>query len=375
MSIGSTPPHASPDRSPALRLPRRLAVIAVATTLLLHAACATRPNAGASDSRRPPGHQTWGKVDLEDLEYPDSIGSLTVAKIHDYHDRELGVMIDFKDSSRPGAVIDVYVYPITKLETASLADVLAREVEAVAAGMEEVARQRGLSAGPVGSYAIGPSESKNRPGLAVVRRLRSRSQELISFALVAVRDHRFFKLRMTIPSDAGADDAGNYFQELVNVLWPAVHLRPPIESPKIGLTVYRNVFLAPQHEGCNLAGWMLYGAELMEQIEDGNYQNTFERELAARQRALDFWREERAEGKPCASDVFEAMSLADDEGFLSEYVYTAYGRNRWPEPDGLELSKFADWAHSNLKVHDPVVDPGVAVEWRTDEPDQNDSGE
>ncbi len=65
------------------------------------------------------------------------------------------------------------------------------------------------------------------------------------------------------------------------------------------------------------------------------------------------------------------MSRADDEGFLAEYVYTAYGRGHWTEPNGLDLQTWPDWANSNLNVHDPVLDPGIAVEWNADKLDDS----
>jgi len=77
---------------------------------------------------------------------------------------------------------------------------------------------------------------------------------------------------------------------------------------------------------------------------------------------------------PCPSDVLEAMSRADEAGFLAEYVYTAYGRGRWPEPAGLDLQAWTDWANSNLDVHDQVLDPGVAIEWSAGKNDDTERG-
>jgi hypothetical protein len=106
-----------------------------------------------------------------------------------------------------------------------------------------------------------------------------------SIPFISVRDHHFFKLRVTVPSKEAESGRGDYLQEVLDVLYPAVHFRSPAPTPKLTVTVYANVFLAPQHESCNLSGWMLYGVEMLEQIQSGNYMDTFERERSARKKA------------------------------------------------------------------------------------------
>jgi hypothetical protein len=98
---------------------------------------------------------------------------------------------------------------------------------------------------------------------------------------------------------------------------------------------------------CNIAGWILHGTELLKQIEAGNHRHPLARELAARRRALDYWRELRDKGAPCASDAPEAMSRVEEAGFLAEYVRSfRAGRRDPPGPSeatgtGL-LSNFSD---------------------------------
>ncbi len=317
--------------------------------------------------------ETWGTVGQQDIAYPTRAGPLSLVEVEDYDEKELGVRLKFRDASRPGATMDAYVYPITKVEATSLADVLEWEMVSVAREMEVVARRRGMRAGEASSFPFGPSTGEGPRGLGLVRRLSSTSNEYMSYAFVAVRDHRFFKVRLTLPTEELFSDELDYFRDVVDLLAPAVHLRPPFEVPGFVIKGYANLFLTPQHEVCNLVGWLVYGVEMKEQIERGNYLNTFDRELAARRRALEQWQEALDEGESCPSDVLEAMSAADGAGFLSEYVYTAYGRGSWPVPEGLDLASWKDWAESNLEEHDPVIEPGVAVDWADEESEETSS--
>lgn len=74
----------------------------------------------------------------------------------------------------------------------------------------------------------------------------------MTYAFIAVRDHRFFKLRVTIPSDEVVGPEHDYLRHIVDMPFPAIRLRSPFEVPKIKVTVYANVFLAPQRESCNV---------------------------------------------------------------------------------------------------------------------------
>lgn len=326
--------------------------------------CANPPYGGKPGAPDAPEMETWGKVDPQDLEYPENIGTFSLLRVEDFAEVELGVMLTYADTTYPRAVIDAYVYPITKAKGLSLTRVLEWEMSSVSQGMEHVARQKGLTAGEPAFFPFGPSIEDSPPGLGVVRKLSTQTEDSVSHGYVVVRDHRFFKLRVTIPShDLGPDDE-EYFQEVLDVLQPAIHLRPPVEMPGFGIVVYGNAFLPPQHEGCNIGGWIVYGAQMLKQIEVGNYRDTFARELDAREAVLNLWRKQRDKGETCSSDVLEAMSRADEAGFLAEYVFEAYGRGRWNVPDDLQLEEWSLWSKTHIETHDPVVDPGVAVEWR-----------
>ncbi len=365
-NVAAVPPNhldiASPPLavfSTGIRVSARLVLATIVTT-----ACATSPGGVPESSRDHRETETWGEVAAEDLIYPERIGNLTLSALEDFDDPALGVQLKYVDSMHSRARIDVYVYPLSKIETTSLTFVLEWEIEAVASEIEAVAQRQGIKAGEPASFPFGPSSFDSPIGLGLVLQLSSSAEDFLSYAFVAVRDHRFFKVRITIPQDDTFIDG--YTQEVLDALYPAIRLRPGFAIPEFTVVVYRNVFLNPQHESCNIAGWMLYGVEMKDQIEEGNYLTTFERELAARKRALRYWEERVENGEVCASGTWKAMSIAKAAGYLKEYVFSAYDRALWPEPEGLDLEGWPDWANVNIEVHDPVIDPGVAVEWAKD---------
>lgn len=345
--------------------------LSVLLSLLLGACltsgCATPPHTETPDSTGEPTTETWGKVDQPDLEYPERLGQFVLVEVDDLERVELGVRLKYADSTRPRAVIDAYVYPISRPESLSMIHVLEWEMRSVSQGMEYVARQQGWKAGRPAQFPFGLSGEDPPRGLGVKRTMSSDSDELESLAYLVVKDHRFFKLRITVPRQDPSSENDGYFQEVVDVLQPAIRLKKPFERPSFAITVYRNVFLAPQHESCNIAGWILYGSEMMMQIEAGNYRDTLARELAARKRALDYWRELRNSGEPCASDVLEVMSRVEEAGFLAEYVFESYGRGSWAAPEDLRFQAWKRWSRSNVEAHDPVVDPGIVVRWKAGE--------
>lgn len=343
---------------------RRLVVVALLLvgSALAFGCASSRVGQGRGATDSPP-IEHWGKVDRQDLEYAERVGPFSLIDVEDFEEVELGVRLKYVDSRFPRAAIDAYVYPIAKIETLSLTRVLEWEMNSVSNGMKLVAQQNGLKAGEGREFPFGPSSAAAPPGLGALRILASRDQEWLSLAYLVVRDHRFFKLRMTIPRDDLGATGEEYFREVVDVLAPAIRLRPPVEMPVFGVTVYRNVFSAPQNQSCNVAGWAAYGIVLMREIEAGHYLDSFARELAARKGALELWQKMRKEGKPCASDVLEAMSRAEEAGFLDEYVFERLGRPTWTAPDDLQLEAWKRWSEANLAEHDPVVEPGIAVEW------------
>ncbi len=310
--------------------------------------------------------ETWGRVDRNDVEFPERIGPYSLAEVQDYDDVELGVRLKYTDSRYPHAVTDVYLYPISKNEVLSLTHVLEVELASTSDTIQLFAEQSGMTAGPPRFFqaGIGNGGDGGNQGLAVVRRLSSGSQELVTQGFVAVRDHRFFKIRATFPVAEVAVSSEEHLQAILDAFLPAIRLRPPVRAPEFGVTVHRNVFDRHQSESCNVAGWIFYGVVMKAQIERGNYLNTFERELAARTGVLDLFNEQRrTSAEACESDAVEAMARAREAGLLEEFVYVGYARSYWATPDGLDLDAWAVWAESNVEGIDLVVEPGVSVQW------------
>jgi hypothetical protein len=111
---------------------------------------------------------------------------------------------------------------------------------------------------------------------------------------------------------------------------------------------------------------------MSEQIKEGHYLASFERELVVRRRTVDYWIERRNEksDENCSNAAHDSLAAALDAGFFREYVYEAYNVGYWPAPDDLRLEAFAEWSNSTLPEHDPIRFPGAQVTWK--EVDEND---
>lgn len=337
-------------------------LLAIGTSLAV--ACATGQGTRDAPGGDPSEWETWGTVDEADLEFPERIGTFSLVEVTDFTPAELGVQLRYVDSERSGATIDVFVYPISKPNAACLRHVLQSEAWSIVREMDEVVRRAGGMTDAPSFFRMGPSSEEVPLGIGWQRNVSVDAKELVSFAFVAVRDHRFFKIRMTLPRQDLLAERDGYLREVLDVLYPAIRLRSPIEDPDLSVTIFANVFLPPQHESCNVAGWMLVAVEMVEQIRRGNYLDTFEREFSARKRMLEHWLETRADGEVCPSDVLEAMARSQEAGFLEEYVFTTYGGGRWPQREDLDLASWASWSEVHLESHDPVIDPGFAIGWK-----------
>jgi hypothetical protein len=309
--------------------------------------------------------RTWGSVHSSDLTYPRTIGQYELVEVHDFDQVELGVSLKYRDQSYPDVRIDVYLYPISKHRLASLADVIDQETRTLQGGIEEVAERDGWMVEPAAAAFLFPTSPELPPGILSTRRLSKADKSKDTFAFVAVRDHTFFKVRLTASEGMGVDWGGQ-FPEVIDVLYSAIHRNQPAPEPELMTNILANTYEASGGQGCALAAWILYGHEMAMQIERGRYLPSFERELAVRRRAVDYWVKRRQEepAGSCFNPALDSLATADSAGFFREYVYEAYDDGYWEQPVDLKLDAFVEWANATLSVHDQVQFPGTQITWK-----------
>jgi hypothetical protein len=340
--------------------------IGVVSCVLVLGGCATPELVEPEVAPAPTdGFHTLGAVHRSDLTYPKQIGQYELLGVEDYDEVEMGVGLEYRDRVSPGFEIDVYVYPITKHELASLADVLEWEQEAVQHGIEAAAKQNGWVIEPAAGFILDPGIENLPAGFGSLRRIIVDGQPKLSFAFVAVRDHEFFKVRFKADEEPGVDLA-EQFDNVVAVFYPAIHRKQPRPAPELRITVLADAVAAAGNQSCALVPWLAYGNEMIHQILSGHYMPTYERELAARGKLLESWNELRREhpDEACPNASHEALAAAARAGFFREYVFEAYDRGYWSPPEDLRREEFVEWANSTLSEHDPFRFPGVQVGWK-----------
>ncbi len=109
-----------------------------------------------------------------------------------------------------------------------------------------------------------------------------------------------------------------------------------------------------------LPAWLAYAATralwmettYQERHPSAEYRYSFDEELEAREVCLKIWKrlkEKQAKLKDKYLDELLSVQQAD---FLREYVWWNYFVREWrPQPAGLELDRFKQWAAKNLKKH------------------------
>ena len=309
--------------------------------------------------------ETYSRVSEADVIAPVEIGHLRRRTLHEIPDPALGVQIRYLDEAMPGLRIDVFVYPITLHEHASLADLLTISIQGLVQEMDMAGRQLGLV---YGEPVIWHFPSDGVPtGLLLHRDVEtseSNRERTRSYGFLAIRDDTIWKLRLTGSAEdlSGLD---SYVSDLLGALFSAVRLAPDAK-PKFDLsvTVLANATAAAAGSQCALGFFLVYGFEMMKAIDGGEYLDTYDRERRARRAALDIWRERKTraeDGDDCEHESLDAMLAADDADYFDEYVFTAYAAPWWSRPEGLDVDAFAEWANASLPVHDPIVFPGVII--------------
>ncbi|MCR9096500.1 MAG: hypothetical protein NXI30_19925 [bacterium] len=337
--------------------------------LMLFAAPGCAPTTGPV-SLVEQGFVTLHRVDRADLVAPERIDDLRRVGIRSFPEPELGHMISYRDDSYPDAKIDVYVYPITIHEESTLSAALSIEAQSILDGMDIAARRDRLAYGPPTFRQLSPDGTAESAGVLIERSLVLADSERLrarSFGFVNVKNHLFFKVRITgeFHGDPTADD---HIVGLVEALHAQVGVRPgSIAAPDVQVVIYTQAAGSPA-DACALAAWIVYGAFHRNEILEGRYLDTFEREYAARHGALEAWRQRAsslaAEGTPCGETNFTTADRVDAAGLFREYVRAAFGQPWWTFPPDLDREAFDRWIEAHDDGRDPIRFPAVRIMWK-----------
>lgn len=325
--------------------------------MLLLAGCATPGLPGSSAS---------------DFSIPAEVAGFRLESEHDFPDRALGFMARYVPAQGSGIVADVFVYPVLVPEMFSLADALDAGqaqlehdvlVLAPAHGLYEKIELRsrishrldlgGSSLGGIWSYFDAVEQG----------------YEIGSTAFLAIRGPHYYKLRGRYLREHRAE-AEAALDRFLHELLPALQPREP-EPGKLGVVVTRTTWELAGHDvACAAIAWGIgYGSEMASALAQGEYLDSFERELRARAKALELWQHGKREGsqsfpaESCVDSSLDAMLEVRDAGFLREYVWSNYAKDYWERPPGLRLDAYLKWSRAELPEHDVVPEPGVVVRY------------
>ncbi|MEM9175989.1 MAG: hypothetical protein AAGC67_12210 [Myxococcota bacterium] len=360
------PPN--PSRS---RCPKRPGALLGALLVFAQAACAPTNGPGATAEA---GFQRYHEVAASDLVAPLQVDTLERVQVHSFADASLGHMIRYRDDAYTQAVVDVYVYPLVLHTEASLTTVLALEAQSILDGMEAVARREGLAYGPPDFLTLAPGGSPESGGILIERSLSEADgagRRARSFGFVTVKDHAFFKVRIT-GEFAGDPAADAHVKDILEALYGAVGVRPGvIPAPDLRVVISPDI-TGPEPDPCALAAWILYGATQRQALIEGRFLSTWAREHEARSEALDLWRKRKAsserEGTPCAETNFSVADRLDRAGLFREYVQAAFAQPWWTPPSDLDMQAMEDWIAAQDGDHDPVRFPALRIVWDRDLP-------
>ena len=310
-------------------------------------------------------------IDVEGFVVPRAAEDFQLLDTHAYERRELGTSVQYGTFYVPEARIDLYLYPVIVPELFSLASVLHEAQRAVVADVERVAADRHET------VQMTAQRIESVPGVAPPLQGIDTEFEFTeakglrghSHAFIAIRGRHFLKVRFTYAAENEAVGAPAFERFLASVV--ALVAQSPAGDPApVGTTITRTTIVASRDNQCALEAWIVYGASLMEALGRGEFADTFERELAARSRAVAAWETLKQEGagklppSQCVDPSLDAMLMARNLGLFEEYVWRYYAKPYWSEPPGLDHAAFAAFEKASLAGHDPVLQPGVVIHFQ-----------
>ncbi len=116
--------------------------------------------------------------------------------------------------------------------------------------------------------------------------------------------------------------------------------------------------------------WLSYGLglasflqehKLVDSLPAGVWEPSFDAEVFARQKQVTIW-SELLQKQKLDYDFMEQMERVVNAGFLKEYVWHFYRKDRWTQPPALRLAEFNAWATANVPDHHAMSGAKVLIE-------------
>jgi hypothetical protein len=344
--------------------PRSRFFSALLLPLVAILACAKPPVPGRP---RPEGPT----IDVEGFVVPRSAEDFQLVQTHPFGEGNVGSQVRYSTFYIPAARIDLLLFPVIVPDLFSLSSVLHEQY----LGMQkEVEQTAALAHGKVvlrsQHIEAVPGVSPPLTGIHADYDFVDEAQmKLRSHAFLAVRGRNYLKVRFTYAAE-NADVGEPAFERFLATAVAQVASSPAGDPPPVGITITRTTFDAGHQNRCAAVAWGLgYGSELHAAIGRGDYVDSFERELAARTRALDLWDHMKHKGtkeipaEQCVDASLDAMADVRRLGLFREYVWHYYAKPYWSQQAGLDLAAFAQYEQRALAGHDPVRAPGVVIHY------------
>lgn len=104
------------------------------------------------------------------------------------------------------------------------------------------------------------------------------------------------------------------------------------------------------------AAWIIYAYALIEWDKDNKPTSCgFERELNARNKAIEFWVNLKKKNKLIRDEQLDAMLLSQMDNFLKEFIWVYFIDPSCEQPQPLSLEEFGKWRAKNLNGYQPVT--------------------
>jgi len=295
-----------------------------------------------------------------ELSLPESVGVFSRGEVSTYADPRLGVGVNYA-SSVPGVKADLYVYPVVLPALYSLADI--NEIEFRQAVADVLTVSPGAEVQQISEFS-GSLGGVNYEALKARIKLDG-STKADSYVYLGVSKDAYIKIRFTeLEALAGKIDPDEFARNiLTGVAFDAAekHVHP------LHVTVTRgSMDIAKGVQGA-VGYTILLGIQLREQISQGHFLDSFQREYTVWNTAYHDWQKvyEQKMGEQPSGTFIDALRDVQQDGYMREYIWNYFRRPYWREPDGLKMSEFKIWAETHLSGHVAPVNHGVLIDWGT----------
>lgn len=304
---------------------------------------------------------------VEGFHFPRRADIFRLEEAFPLESREAGWQVRYGSFEIPSLRADLFVYPIVVPELLSLAKVLDEQQRAMVAEIEAMALQNDMASVITQQHSLTvPGSAPRIDGIHTVFQMQQADTPLVSHAFLTALGRHYVKVRFSYPREVEAV-ATRAFERFLGAALAAAAWSGDA-APALSLLIVKP---QPDTSVCTSVVWGLgYGTVMLEWVDKGTYLDSFDRELAARSKALEIWNlikqgklENATQAGDCDADSLDAMIEAQERGLFEEYVWRYFAKPYWHEPMALDREAFARFEKSRLVNHDPVFETGAVVRY------------